>query len=372
MKAYIVIASINELSNIAKLKDQLIRDFNEVKIIIIDEGDEKLRSNNNILLQGLQHEFYGPKERAKYFQTRFNNGYEKYLSIIPKKCHAETSFGFLVAWEEKADVIIEIDDDVKLIKDHLLIQSHIENLYSNNGVTVNSKSKWYNTIENLQLNNSEYVFPRGHPYDLTTRSENYSWIDKGDKCILNMGLWSGNLDLDAITILYYGGLDGRCSIRSENLKRNKIIVNRGVYFAVCSMNTSFVPKIIPAFYQLYMNFMAVDRFDDIWSGIFIKKIADQIGDKVCLGRPLVHHDKRPRNTFKDLRSELEGIVMNEVLWRIVDSLELNGKDYYVCYQELINGLENNLNKFSKKPHRNFIKLQVQKMRIWLSIINKLE
>lgn len=59
--------------------------------------------------------------------------------------------------------------------------------------------------------------------------------------------------------------------KSRSCKREKVIVGKGTYLAVCSMNTSFTPEIIPAFYQLYMNFMGVDRFDDIWSGIFLKK-----------------------------------------------------------------------------------------------------
>jgi hypothetical protein len=51
------------------------------------------------------------------------------------------------------------------------------------------------------------------------------------------------------------------------------------------MNTSFVSKIIPAFYQLYMKHMGVDRFNDIWSGIFLKKIVDHLGDNISLGTP---------------------------------------------------------------------------------------
>jgi hypothetical protein len=125
-------------------------------------------------------------------------------------------------------------------------------------------------------------------------------------------------DLDALTVLHYGGLDGKCNIHSKNLKREKVVIEKGTYVAICSMNTAFVSKIIPAFYHLYMNHIGIDRFDDIWSGIFLKKIADHLGDNVSLGKPLVYHNKRPRNVFKDLRNELEGMVINETLWRIVE------------------------------------------------------
>lgn len=83
-------------------------------------------------------------------------------------------------------------------------------------------------------------------------------------------------------------------------------------------------------------------------GFFLKKIADHLGDNVCLGKPLVYHDKRRRSIFKDLRSELEGMAINEQLWKIVDKLELNGKDYYEGYLELIEGLSKSLNEFNGK------------------------
>jgi len=376
MKVYIVIASINPLSNLRPLIDEIKNGLEytiSTKLVVVDEGDTKLRSLNQRLLDGVTYEFYGPTERIRWFQERFGKAYDKYLSIIPEKCHAETSFGFLIAWEEDADVVIELDDDVKILEQHPLVKQHLKNLYTNNGITVYSKNKWYNTIDNLVYKGTlQRIFPRGHPYEPTVRVEDYERITRGGECVLNMGLWSGDLDLDAITLLYNGGLNGKSYIKGIGIKREKVIVGKGNYFAICSMNTAFRCKVIPAFYQLYMNFMGIDRFDDIWSGLFLKKIADHLGDKICLGEPLVYHDKRPRNIFKDLRRELEGIIMNEILWKIADSLQLSGKDYYSSYQELADGLESNLDMFAEKFHRKFMLMQVQKMRLWLKIIDKIK
>jgi len=373
MEIYLVIASINKLTNIARFKSQFQGSSHEINLIVVDEGDEKLREKNRDILQGIRYNFYGPRERLSWFQEKFGLGRaDKYASVIPERCHAETSFGFLVAYEEGADVVIELDDDVFPVDGHNLVREHLENLFHVDGVRVGGKCKWYNTIENLIIEPPTIYFPRGHPYSLEARERTYIWNEAGSsQCVLNMGLWLGHPDLDAVTILYHGGLDGRGKIHSKGLKRDKVIVDYETYFAVCSMNASFLPKIIPAFYQLYMNFMGIDRFDDIWSGIFVKKIADHLGDKISLGKPLVYHDKRARNVFKDLRSELEGMVMNEVFWRIVDEIELAGKDYYECYFELANKLEKNLDKFNEKLHKDFIKLQTNKMRLWLEIINKI-
>jgi hypothetical protein len=373
MKIHLVIASINVLSNLCELKKEISELKDDVKVVVVDEGNEVIREKNKEILKDLNHRFYGPKERVQWFKGHFPNSYEKRFSIIPEKCHAETSFGFLIAYEEEADVILELDDDCFPATNQKLIIGHLDNLFNNEGTVVNSNSKWYNTIENLVLSNNFVVFPRGHPYAPETRAESYTWKRANDgKCVLNMGLWVGYPDLDALTILYNGGLDGRSSIRSIDLKRDKVIVGKGTHFAICSMNTSFQRKIVPAFYQLYMKVMGIDRFDDIWSGLFIKKIADHLGDNACLGKPLVYHDKRPRSTFTDLKAELEGMVINETLWKIVDSLELHGKDYFECYLELANGIARNMEKFNEKVYRDFISLNVEKMKLWLEVVDKIK
>jgi hypothetical protein len=366
---HVTISSINVVNAVKKFKP-IFANY-EHKVIVIDEDDEAIRKKNETLLSGLNFEFYGPRKRKEWFKERFGSSYEKYASVIPERCHAETSFGFLVAYEENPDFVIELDDDVFAFEGYNIIDNHFDNLFNQRGITVSSKCKWYNTLENLELSSSTPIFPRGHPYAPETRKENYDWINRRNKCVLNMGLWAGNPDLDALTILYNGGLDSKCSIKALNYKRDKVIVDRGTYFAICSMNTSFVPKIIPAFYQLYMNFMGIDRFDDIWSGIFLKKIADHLGDRICLGRPLIYHDKRPRSVFDDLKKELEGMIINEILWKIVDSLNLEGKTYWDSYSSLIQGLEKNLSKLQNKLHQKFLSVQTQKMLLWLKIIDKI-
>lgn len=372
MKVYIIIPSINVLTNVSAFKDETDLMQHEVKIIVVDEGDKGVRKANESLLSGFQCEFYGPTERMEWFKARFGSKYRDYLKVIPERCHAETSFGFLVAFEEEPDVVVELDDDVYPVKGHNVTQSHIDNLLKNSGVTLHSESKWYNTIENLSMKTEVDLYPRGHPYSPDVKSGRYVWKKEKRKCALNMGLWSSCLDLDALTILYHGGLDGRYNVEGIELKRRKVVVGAGTYFAVCSMNTAFVPKIIPAFYQLYMKYMGVDRFDDVWSGIFLKKISDQVGDGVCLGRPLVLHNKRPRNTFKDLRAELEGMVINEALWRIVDALELDGKTYFDAYNSLTAELEKSLKKFDAPNHRKFMGFQIEKMKLWLDGIDRLQ
>ncbi len=373
-RVYVVTASIYPLDNLLDLlKNETMQ---PEKILVIDEGDEKIRDRNREILRELDPGkifFYGPRERVEWFKGRYGSSYERYLSLIPERSHAETSFGFLVAYEESADIVIEVDDDVFGEENYRFIKDHLDNLGDSKGVRVSSSSSWVNTIDFLDINQgrSEKIFPRGHPYDPSVREYSYVYREDRGECVLNMGLWTEAPDLDAVTILYYGGLDGVSRIRASKLLVDKVFVDKGSFYAVCSMNTSFKRKLIPAFYQLYMKYMGIDRFDDIWSGLFAKKIADELGDNMCLGKPALKHRKRPRSVWKDLRSELEGMIINEKLWRIVREAEIRSRSYIDAYRELAEYIEKRINEFSEELHKKFLKTQTEKMILWTEAIDLL-
>ncbi|GAY25945.1 hypothetical protein ATG_11480 [Desulfurococcaceae archaeon AG1] len=369
-RVWLVTASIYVLDNLWGFRVK--GDLEDVeRIIVVDEGDERVRQESLKMLKGLDIEFHGPREREAFFRSRYGSSYEKYLSLIPERSHAETSYGFLLAYEAGADYIIEIDDDVYPEQGYSLVKDHLSSLANSNGVGIESPGRWINTVDFLELRPSMSLFPRGHPYDPSTRVGNYNHSVQDAECVLNMGLWTGHPDLDALTILYLGGMDGRAPVESVGIKEERVIPLPGNYFAVCSMNTSFSRKIVPAFYQLYMRYMGIDRFDDIWSGIIIKKIADSIGDRICFGKPAARHVKRPRPVWKDLRAELEGMIINEILWRIIDHADISSKSYQDAYLEIANHIERSLGEFKEELHRKFIATQVEKMRIWIDAIDKL-
>jgi hypothetical protein len=65
----------------------------------------------------------------------------------------------------------------------------------------------------------------------------------------------------------------------------------------------------------------VGRFDDIWSGVFLKRACDVLGTQIYTGAPLCEHNKAPRSTFGDLNNEVPGLELNEHVWEVVDSVE---------------------------------------------------
>jgi hypothetical protein len=75
------------------------------------------------------------------------------------------------------------------------------------------------------------------------------------------------------------------------------------------------------------NEWGVGRFDDIWSGVLLKRAADVMDAAVRSGGPLCHHHKAPRSTFDDLAAEAPALELNEHVWRVVDDAGTDASSY---------------------------------------------
>jgi hypothetical protein len=152
-----------------------------------------------------------------------------------------------------------------------------------------------------------------------------------ENVIASQGLWTNVPDLDAVRILNDGDLQGQARTRlyTDDFGED-FVAAPGQYLTVCSMNLAFRREVIPAFYQLPMddNAWDVGRFDDIWSGVFLKRAADALDATIFTGAPLCRHDKAPRSTFGDLAYEAAGLECNEHVWAIVDDVDLSDATSY--------------------------------------------
>jgi hypothetical protein len=248
-----------------------------------------------------------------------NRDVEEYADLIPEASHAQTSFGLLYLWAEGYDYGVFIDDDTRPHPDVDFFGRHHENLAREGRVReLSSDERWVNVLDEADAS----LYPRGYPYgamgETTTERE-----ARVDRVVASQGLWTDVPDLDAVRVLMDGGLDGRARTRTTAADYgDDFVVAPGDYLTVCSMNLAFRREVVPAFYQLPMddNPWGVGRFDDIWSGVVLKRAADLVGDAVLSGDPLCEHRKAPRPTFDDLAAEAPGLELNEHLWRVVDDV----------------------------------------------------
>jgi hypothetical protein len=222
--------------------------------------------------------------------------------------------------EERFEYGVFVDDDTLPHGEWDFFGRHLANLeYEGEVESVRSDERWVNV---LYQNAEEHgLYPRGYPYGAMDEVVDTDVADVED-VVASQGLWTNVPDLDAVRILMDGDLEGQAQTRTGREDfTGDFVAERGQYLTVCSMNLAFEREVIPAFYQLPMddNEWDVGRFDDIWSGVFLKRAADLLEKDVLTGYPLCEHNKAARPTFDDLNNEVPGLELNEHLWEVVDA-----------------------------------------------------
>jgi hypothetical protein len=268
--------------------------------------------------EGVSGEVFDGTRRQEWYE---DHDVSEYSHIVPAASHAETSFGLLYMWAGDYEYGFFIDDDTLPHDEWDFFGTHLENLAFEGEIeTVSSDEQWVNVL--YQNADEHDLYPRGYPYsamheDVETEQAH------ADTIVASQGLWTNVPDLDAVRILMDGDLQGQAQTRTtKDDYEGDFVAAEGNYLTVCSMNLAFRREVIPAFYQLPMdeNEWDVGRFDDIWSGVFLKRACDILGTGIYNGEPLCEHNKAPRSTFDDLNNEVPGLELNEHLWEIIDNV----------------------------------------------------
>jgi reversibly glycosylated polypeptide/UDP-arabinopyranose mutase len=205
--------------------------------------------------------------------------------IIPRRSGACRSFPMLLAWRSGCDYVVTMDDDCLPVDGGgaRFLAEHLEAF---------ALDRWFRTIDGPE--------PRGIPYGARGTLP----------VLLNHGVWDHVPDLDGVMSLAGLRIEQRVTLRARHE-----VVPPGMHFPLCAMNVCYARAAIPAAYNLLMGLEAYgfDRFDDIWSGVLLKRIADHLGLFVTSGRPFVHHS-RASDPFVNLRKEARGIQLHEFFW----------------------------------------------------------
>ena len=208
--------------------------------------------------------------------------------IIPRRSGACRSFPMYLAWKQGCDYIVTMDDDCYPDSDGgaRFLQGHLDSF---------RRDRWFRTIAGDE--------PRGIPYQ-----------HLGQLAVrVNHGLWSDVPDLDGPTSLVR-----MRDAKPVALRSGHEVVPSGMAFPLCAMNVCYHRDVVPAAYNLLMGLEAVglDRFDDIWSGVILKRVLDYMGWYATTGEPFVRHAKQS-SPFTNLRKEALGIEIHEHLWEYV-------------------------------------------------------
>lgn len=343
-KVFLVIPTIRNLNFLRAWQKQFASlDHQKIELSIIVCEDHPQKTISLPSKKTFANKIPALKSFYHYSWQEIDADLKKNAWIIPRKVSGIRNYGFIRAYQLKADIIITIDDDCYPVKNHQLITQHLQNL------SLSTPKNWTNTYPDYR-----HMFTRGMPY-----------LNRADqKVMLSHGLWTNVLDHDGATHLQH--LQFKAKFAEHFLQ----IIPRGAFYPMCSMNMAFDAKITPLMYFPLMgedqtgNKWGYDRFDDIWAGLFSKKIMDHLGLGVVNGAPFVKH-KKASDPFKNLQKEARGVETNEKLAEFLQTAKLSNKQQGMadCYKKILDQLM----KTDLGKEEYFQKLN-EAIRIWLEMV----
>lgn len=365
MKINIVVTTIYEPRFIANYHDN----FNEFKVeddihfIII--GDYKTPSINKFDF-GPDVEYWNVESQCKWL---FDHGIKLDPKIIPNNSPRRRNIGYLFSLEREPDITIVIDDDnLPFIDDFVGCHKYPFTRGTDRFPLVASDNKVVNHCFALIMNHKN-IYGRGFPLDKMYKDTWNAWGPKpydsyNKNVVMHMGLWNNKPDVDAITNIAYPDLNSKGRYQYNPYYE----LDNNNYISINTQNTSFNKDVAKIFWNVHQP-AGCNRFDDIWNGLFIQKIAHRRGEAITFGAPLTNHARNVHDYSKDLQQEYTGMLINSALWDFVMNLRIESKDYTDAYLEIAEAL------YTRHVTNNYIiekymEELAESMKEWVNIVDK--
>jgi len=288
--------------------------------------------------------------RCEYFdaarQNAFLAAFPELAAAIPFRSDNRRNVGYLLAFRDRADVIISIDDDAYPVGGHAFLEHHLSAGTRQRLPSATSSNGWFNLGTMLETQDLEgrrvTAYPRGFPYcrrgSDDSRVETSPGAEPDEVTVgINLGLWLDDPDVDAVTRL-------ALQPRVNTMATPSCALRKGDRTPISSQNVAMCWHAIPASYFVIQDVPVggwpINRFGDIFGGYFAQMCAESVGHGVRIGEPCIRHARNAHNLFKDLAVELPGYV---VLDRMVPMLETPlppTASYAEAYRMLADRLDN--------------------------------
>jgi hypothetical protein len=269
-------------------------------------------------------------------QKKFLRPFPELEREIPLRSDNRRNVGYLLAFQERNDVIISIDDDNFPLPGSPFFEEHASVGSVQKLPLAAGRNSWFNLCSLLRTSDYKQnridVYPRGFPYKRRVLDESHLLTTEESGTIgVNAGLWLGDPDIDAATRLVT-----RCEAESE--KAVACFLGPACRTPINSQNTALTWHAVPAYYFVLMghsvNGLMLDRFGDIFSGYFLQLCVQAVGQRIRLGAPLVRQLRNEHNLFKDLWHELAGMVFIEDMVSLLEEPLSAADSYDEAYLEL--------------------------------------
>ena len=146
---------------------------NNVDFVIIGDlktPDKITEYLKKLLKNGYQFDYWGVGRQKKWLEK-----FPKLDSLIPYNSIQRRNLGYLIAYENGADVIVTIDDDNFAISGNDFLKGHSLVGETSSFLAVKSSTNWFNPCDLLELKSSRRIYHRGFPYSKRWKNEKYSY-----------------------------------------------------------------------------------------------------------------------------------------------------------------------------------------------------
>jgi len=340
------------------------------KIGFIVVGDKKTPHKKlqsfmkNLKQYGCESEYMDLENQEKFIKK-----FKGLSKIFSYNSTQRRNAGYLKAAEYGSKVIIVLDDDNYISNDKYL--NHMKHIGKKSSfMEVNSSIGWFNPCMMLKTDHGNEIYMRGFPYAKRFIKNKYKFKKNSGKVVLNMGLWTENPDVDAVTNLAQ-------PTKMIGLKKgfSTLMIGKGTFMPINTQNTAIATEILPCFYDVMQGYnfkgLKIDRYSDVWAGFLAKKAIDHMGDKITVGQPLSRHIRNSHDLLNDLKMELWGMILTEKFTEWLESMDLNGSSYIESYNFLAKDMKKTLApSFDDLTIRRYFEKLSTFMQIWTSACSK--
>jgi hypothetical protein len=336
---------------------------------VIVVGDRKTPAATGAYLTDLQRR-YG--NRVTYLgvpeQQQLLRRWPALDLVIRYNCIQRRNVGYLQAALHAAEVIVAVDDD-NFVGEGDYLGAHLAVGREVTVPVVSHPSGWWNVCSRLTCDPPRRFYHRGYPKGRQDfRPQEGTRVETATvRAVVNAGLWLKNPDVDATANIE----EPLNVVAMTPVAGNDVCaLAAGTWCPFNSQNTAFPIQLLPAMYLVVMldplRGYRIGRFDDIWMSYFVRAIADQFGDHVLYGPPLVVQDRNPHNFVRDLAEELAGYVLTEKVIAYLRQFKTVEKTYQGAYLDLIYHLRDQAegDRELELPEREYLRLVALGMAAW--------
>src|SRR5712691_3586297 len=256
-------------------------------------------------------------------QERFLERWPELARFLPWNSIQRRNVALLWAWEGDADVVVTIDDDNFLAApDYFGGHAHLGREVELE--TVSATGGWWNVCELLEEERGLPFYHRGFPLSERWRGGPAERERRRARPVVNGGLWLGDPDVDALTRL------DLAPAATRSLAPEPVALAAGTWSPFNSQNTALLREVLPA----YFLFPFVGRYDDVWASYVVRRIADELGDVVTYGPPLVRQDRNAHDLWRDLDDERFGMTHTDAFLEGLRACEVTAGDYASAYAQI--------------------------------------